>query len=181
MPLGQEGSFRERAHQMVSDSPSGFIGKRNLGPFFSHPLTVAIIAAFVGGLAGTLTGVFIPRAFPATPKCTDNSRFVEDVSIPDDTIFSPNTEFVKTWRLKNPKAEGICRWSDEYNVVWAGDENLASKASFDIPTTKPGDEALITIPMNAPQTPGEYKSTWILRNPRGVTFGDKFWVKILVR
>jgi hypothetical protein len=34
--------------------------------------------------------------------------------------------------------------------------------------------------MVAPEKPGEYRSTWILRTDKGVKFGDPFWVIIVV-
>jgi hypothetical protein len=100
--------------------------------------------------------------------------------IPDLT---PPTHYLQQNPIMNPKTKDICHWAEGYNVVWSGDTNLAvgGKPSFPIPKTAPGQERIISIPMVAPEKPGEYRSTWILRTDKGVKFGDPFWVIIVVQ
>src|SRR5512133_582347 len=59
-------------------------------------------------------------AILATPTRTaivstcDNSVFVADVTIPDNTVVTPGQAFTKTWSLKNT---GTCNWSTAYKVA----------------------------------------------------------------
>lgn len=104
------------------------------------------------------------------------------MTFPDGSVFAPNSPFVKQWRISNPDGNGLCSWTNGYDVVWTGDINLAApEASFDIPEAKPGQDVVISVPMYAPAEPGVYKSIWILRNAKGRKFGDPFWAEVVVR
>ena len=41
--------------------------------------------------------------------CTLRATFVADVTVPDDTVYDKEEDFVKTWRIRN---SGTCRWED---------------------------------------------------------------------
>lgn len=135
----------------------------------------------MGAVATVFLTVFIPRMLPTGNPCVDNSRFRGEDDIIDGTVMTPNKDFNKEWRLLNPKAPGICDWTEGYNAVWVGGDLLASEPSFDIPKTKPSEELKVNIPMLAPPTPDRYKSIWQLRSPKGTLFGDRFWVDIVVK
>jgi hypothetical protein len=57
------------------------------------------------------TAIIPPTSAPSAPSATasscDKAGFVSE-TIPDDTIYPPNTAFTKTWRLKNT---GTCAWT----------------------------------------------------------------------
>ena len=53
---------------------------------------------------------------PTAGAACDRAQFISDVSVPDGTMFAPNTAFSKTWRLKNV---GTCTWTTGYSVVFA--------------------------------------------------------------
>ncbi len=59
-------------------------------------LTIALVAAYFVQPPGV--GL----------ACTPGMSFVADVTVPDDTHFSPGQTFDKTWRLQNA---GDCEWS----------------------------------------------------------------------
>lgn len=128
-----------------------------------------------------LTALFIVRYVVPPGPCIPNSRFLEDVNVPDGTIMRPGTSFQKEWRLINPDAANICPWSRGFNAVWNDGPNLATASSFDIPEARPGEQVTVSVPMVAPRQPGTYRSVWILRTPQGTLFGDRFWVEIEVR
>ncbi|MCC6174430.1 MAG: hypothetical protein IT305_03910 [Chloroflexi bacterium] len=142
----------------------------------AYPIGAAVLAAVT-----LVVALFIVRYVEPPKPCTPNSRFVEDVNVPDGEVMRPGTSFEKKWRLLNPDADNICPWSRGYNVVWSGGPNMATGSSFDIPPARTGEQVVVTVPMVAPQSPGEYKSVWILRTPDGRKFGDEFWVIIQVR
>ncbi len=116
--------------------------------------------------------------------CTDKAAYVDDVSVPDGSVFLTGEQFSKTWRLRN---EGTCPWTPDYELVLVDGEPLGSVDAVALTDlVAPGDEGDITISMTAPETPGQYKSEWMLRNPAGENFGvgdeanDTFWVEIEV-
>jgi hypothetical protein len=81
-----------------------------------------------------LTPTLTPNNPPPTivPSGCDKATFVADVTVPDGTLFSPGTSFVKTWRLKN---SGTCTWTTAYTLVWAGDDAIGAPGSVKLPVS----------------------------------------------
>lgn len=116
--------------------------------------------------------------------CTDKASFVDDISVPDGSVFLTGETFTKTWRLRN---EGTCPWTPDYKLALVGGDSLGTTETVTLTELlAPGNEGDISIHMTAPETPGKYKSEWMLRNPAGGNFGvgdeadDPFWVEIEV-
>lgn len=109
----------------------------------------------------------------------DSLDYVADVNIPDGTIMSPGQDFVKTWRVKNT---GSCPWGADYELVYA-DYAFEMNGQFQPLTSvvQPGDEVEISVQFKAPDEVGEYLSAWQMANPRGVTFPEAVFVKIVVQ
>lgn len=120
----------------------------------------------------------------ATSIPCDLAKFVEDVTIPDDTVFLPNTTFTKTWRIKN---EGTCTWTTGYALVFDSGNNMGGAAAVTLPSdVAPGQSIDLSINLKAPAEPNTYTGNWKLRNSSGVIFGlttenKPFWVKIKVQ
>ena len=53
--------------------------------------------------------------------CTNIIGYIDDITIPDDTVFTPDNPIVKTWRLRN---DGTCPWTEEYTMVYVGGDDL---------------------------------------------------------
>jgi hypothetical protein len=125
-----------------------------------------------------------PTAPPPSEDC-DRAAFIADVTIPDGTAFEPGETFVKTWRLGN---SGTCTWNAGYAVVFDQGDAMGSPASFPLTSGEvaPGEEVEISVTLQAPNEPGEYRGDWKLRNASGQTFGlgnsgtSSFWVLINV-
>ena len=81
---------------------------------------------------------------------------------------APGQSFVKIWRIANA---GDCPWDDGSNLNFLGGSQLDAPPSIGIPIAAPGSMADISIAMQAPNDPGEYKSHWQLQTPSGVPFG----------
>lgn len=119
---------------------------------------------------------FAQPTSPGSVSCNDAS-FITDVSIPDNTELDPGEEFTKTWRLRN---DGTCDWNGDYNVAFVSGNELSGKT-----TSLPGSIAVnqnldISVKMKAPLTAGDYSGYWTIRNENGVSFGDLFYVQIIV-
>lgn len=107
-----------------------------------------------------------------------------DVSIADGTVMIPGETFTKTWRLENV---GSCTWTRLYALTFFSGNSLnAMQINTLIQEVDPGDVVDLSVSMQAPQTPGDYQSNWMLRSAEGDLFGigrngdAPFWVKIQV-
>lgn len=121
-------------------------------------------------------------AILATPTRTaivstcDNSVFVSDVTIPDNTVVTPGQAFTKTWSLKNT---GTCNWSTAYKVAFLSGTAMGGVATA-IPAVTSGHADNISVNLVAPITKGTYTGTWILQNAAGKSFGASFTVVVVV-
>lgn len=119
-----------------------------------------------------------PTSTPTEAPCTDNSSFVADVTIPDNTNMTPGQDFDKTWRLRNT---GTCTWTPDYDVVFVDGNIMGGPASSPLPgTVAPGSTVDVTLDLKAPATNGTFRGNWRLRNGSGVLFGETFYVQIIV-
>lgn len=128
-----------------------------------------------------------PSATPSTVEsCVDAAVFVTDITVPDDSQFEANTNFVKTWRIKN---SGTCTWNNNYDVVHVSGERMgAVSASFPFPAVvAPGEILDLSVNLVAPADPGNYRGEWMFQNPQGDSFGvgqsgnNPVWVSIVVK
>lgn len=123
-----------------------------------------------------------PAQAASQPGCIDKAAYYGDVTIPDDTLLDMNTDFVKTWRIKN---EGTCTW-DGYSLVFAGGSPLNGPQANPLPKTAPGSIIEISVKLRTPNQGGTYVSDWEFQKPGGKRFGvnaggvDKIWTKIKV-
>jgi len=124
-----------------------------------------------------------PKPTP-TPLPCDWAQFVTDVTVKDGTTFPPNTEFIKTWRLKNI---GSCTWTTGYTVVFYNGTSMSDRVAWNLPKqVPPGDTVDVSIELTAPDTEGRYRGDYLLRNVSGTLFGigsdgnAPFWVDINV-
>ncbi len=106
-----------------------------------------------------------------------SSQFVADVTIPDDMEIEPGQALVKTWRVRN---NGTKPWGAGFTLGFVGGNMVAPAAAVPVPSTAPGDEADVSMPIVAPAAPGVYYADFRLRNAQGQTFGDMMYVRFIV-
>ncbi|MRR31220.1 hypothetical protein EG834_13060, partial [bacterium] len=111
-----------------------------------------------------------------TQAVCDNSFYLADVTIPDNTVMTPGQAFTKTWSIKNV---GTCNWTTSYKVVFVSGTAMGG-VSTAIPAITSTHADNISVAMVAPLTKGTYTGTWILQNASGKTFGTSFTVVINV-
>ncbi len=131
---------------------------------------------------GPGTPTVTPTATPAS--CTDRAKFISDVTIPDGTVFAPNTPFVKTWEIKNV---GTCTWTTSYALIFNSGNQMGGPSPANFPSSvAPGQTVDLSINLTSPNTGGTYVGYWRLQNASGVPFGigvdalHSFWVEINV-
>ncbi len=134
-------------------------------PEAALPLPTATVAV-------DLTGATV------TPLPCDNSAFVVDITVPDDTEMTPGQDFVKTWKIKNT---GTCAWGSGYSVIYAYGEKMSGIAEPLPSAVAPGEEVEVSVRFKAPDKAGQYSSTWRMANANKSPFGEFFFVRIVVR
>ena len=114
----------------------------------------------------------------------DRAEFVDDISVPDGTIFAPNDVFVKTWQLKNT---GTTTWNTDYALIFIDGELMGAAPTIPLQApVAPGESVNLSIELTAPTEDGIYKGFWKLRNAKNEVFGvgpdalDAFWFIISV-
>jgi uncharacterized repeat protein (TIGR01451 family) len=125
-----------------------------------------------------------PPSTPPPSGCTDKASFIADITVPDYTVFAPNTAFTKTWRLKNT---GTCTWTTSYKLTWVSGNAMSAVYPVAFTTTvSPGATVDLSANMVSPAANGTYQGNWMLQNASGTTFGigssgtSQFWVLIRV-
>ncbi|MGD2252448.1 MAG: NBR1-Ig-like domain-containing protein [Anaerolineales bacterium] len=126
----------------------------------------------------------LPTPTPGVEGCIDRAVFIDDVTIPDNTMVAADSQLVKTWRIKNG---GDCTWTSSYALVFSHGDQLGGPAVQPFTgAVAPGTTIDLTVNLTAPASPGTYQSFWKLRNNVGVLFGVgssgnvAFWMKIIV-
>ena len=107
----------------------------------------------------------------------NNSVFVSDVTVPDDTVMTPGQSFTKTWKLQNT---GSCPWTTSFKVSFVSGNAMSGTTTALTTTVQAGQSGDISVAMKAPVTTGDAIGYWILTNDSGQNFGSSFYVKIKV-
>ncbi|MBI3168091.1 MAG: hypothetical protein HYZ22_06410 [Chloroflexi bacterium] len=107
----------------------------------------------------------------------NNSVFVSDVTVPDDTVMTSGQTFTKTWKLQNT---GSCAWTATYKVSFVSGNAMGGVVTAINITVQPGQSGDVSVAMKAPTTAGDAIGYWILTNDSGQNFGSSFYVKIKV-
>lgn len=121
---------------------------------------------------------------PIPGACLNKASFVADISVPDNTVFAPNTAFTKTWRLKNI---GSCTWTTDYSVTYiSGDAMSAVYPAKLTSNVAPGQTVDVSVNMMAPAAAGVVRGNWNLKSSTGQLFAlgtnanIPFYVQIIV-
>jgi hypothetical protein len=150
-----------------------------------HPLVTA-----TPWPSSTMTPTVQPSAQPTSPiaptaapvvvvssSICDASSFLDDVTIPDGTEFSPGTSFDKTWEFENT---GTCTWSTSYKLVFVSGEDMEGSSTALSESVSPGEDTEITVSLVAPEDEGTYTGYWRMRNADRTMFGESAYVQIVV-
>ncbi|WP_016700031.1 NBR1-Ig-like domain-containing protein [Actinoalloteichus spitiensis] len=99
----------------------------------------------------------------------DDSELRRDVNYPDGTTVRRGEEFVKIWELANT---GSVFWRHRYLQRLGPDDPQACHAPrrVPIPPTAPGETALVSVPMRAPQSLGHSLTEWKMTDADGNFF-----------
>jgi hypothetical protein len=186
-----------------SGNPTTFRIAQGWTPDSEGQVTVSVVAYDVNGNASAqqvltlqvvASGAVVPTAAPGatgepgptvTPEpdvtteagCTLNASYVADVTIPDNTIVTPGSAVVKTWRIRNT---GTCDWTAGFSYVFVSGSQMGGEASVAVPPTAAGSTYDVSVNLTAPAAPGTYKGNWRMQSDEGAVFGSTFYVQIVV-
>lgn len=106
---------------------------------------------------------------------TPNARFIDDLTIPDDSELPGGTRFTKTWLVEN---NGDVPWGPGFTLGYVSGASMAALTSIPLPACPPGERVPVSLEMVAPPEPGPYRGDWRCRDAAGQDFGDLLWVQI---
>ena len=125
-----------------------------------------------------------PTAFPtrtavvATPTpCTNDLRFVQDMTIPDGTTVTPAEPVDKQWLVTNA---GTCDWDAGYRLKLISGDAMGAPTEQALYPARAGTQATLRIAFTAPETAGTYQNQWQAVAPDGTTFGESVYMQISV-
>jgi len=107
----------------------------------------------------------------------NNSAFLLDVTIPNNTKMTAGQAFRKTWRIKNT---GTCDWVSAYKFTFIGGNVMGSDTTKIRRTVGVGGTTDFSLDMVAPSSPGTYSGYWRMADDTGKLFGAGFNVVIVV-
>jgi hypothetical protein len=116
-------------------------------------------------------------ATPTEGPCSNNLKFIQDVTVPDGTTFSTGAAIDKQWLVDN---NGTCNWDSTYRLKWIGGDPLGANQEQILYPARAGTQATLRISFTAPTLAGAYESAWQAYGPDGTAFGDPIYVKIIV-
>ncbi len=114
---------------------------------------------------------------PPVSVGTSEASYVDDVTIPDDTVMKPGQTFRKTWAIRNT---GQTTWGSGYGLAFFADDQMGGPDSVPLPPTQPGQTTNVSVDLVAPNTSGTAKSTWKPRDPQGKFFEFAMYAQIVV-
>lgn len=116
-------------------------------------------------------------ASDSAPGC-DNAAYVADLTIPDKTRLDPSQSFTKKWRVQNT---GTCTWDSTYQLTFLDGEHMNGPANVNMGlSVPPGQQADLSVDLQAPSSPGDFYGRWQMQNPQGAKFGSILTVVIKV-
>lgn len=115
--------------------------------------------------------------------CTNRIQFAGE-TVPDNSVFAPETPFTKTWTLINA---GSCTWTRDYVLAFFDGASMAGSNLTLHKEVQPGDNIVLSMNLTAPANEGAYQGWWMLQDEAGEFFGlgdeanAPFWVLIQVQ
>jgi len=122
-----------------------------------------------------LPTIIVPTATVNPEDCVNNLTFIEDLTIPDNTLITYGATIDKQWLVQN---SGTCHWNAEYRLRHVGGAVLGAPEGIALYPARSGTQATLQITFTAPFTDGEYESAWQAFDPSGLAFGDIVYMRI---
>jgi hypothetical protein len=143
------------------------------------PGAILLLAILISACSFTVnpTTTNLPLATSTTftgPVC-NSASYISDVTIPDHATVAAGQTFVKTWMVQNT---GTCTWNANYTLTFVGGSQMGGTNTSVGGSVVPGQQAKLSVTLNAPTAAGQYTGYWELANDSGETFGEQ--VNVLI-
>ncbi|HSA99821.1 MAG TPA: NBR1-Ig-like domain-containing protein [Anaerolineales bacterium] len=138
--------------------------------FIIHPTQQIIV------IQSTPLPTIVPTVDPK--NCSNNLKYVQDLTVPDDTIMTFGMTFDKQWLVEN---SGTCNWSSDYRFKHIGGGALGAPEEIALYPARAGTQAIIQVRFTTPFTEGVYESAWQAVDANGAPFGDPLYIRITVQ
>ncbi|XP_022083572.1 uncharacterized protein C6orf106 homolog isoform X2 [Acanthaster planci] len=103
---------------------------------------------------------------------------IKDVTIGEGESITPDTEFTKTWRVKNNGEEP---WPPGISLRFTSGHQLGPHDHIFLENLEPQQTLDISIRMKSPSKCGLYQGQWRMCTTTGFFFGETIWVILDVR
>jgi len=122
----------------------------------------------------------LPTIFPTVnpEDCTNDLKFIEDLTIQDNTLTTFGLALDKQWLVEN---SGTCNWNSNYRLKHIGGAALGAPEEIALYPARAGTQATIQILFTAPFTEGVYESAWQAVDPNDTMFGTPIFIRIVVQ
>jgi hypothetical protein len=115
---------------------------------------------------------------PTPEPCSNNLKFLDDLTVPDGSPVNPGERIDKQWRVQN---SGTCDWDARYRLKLVGGfPPLGAELSQQLFPARAGSEATIQIFFIAPPASGLYRSAWMAYGPDDQPFGEMIFIEFVV-
>ena len=114
-----------------------------------------------------------------------------DITTGDGEAIPPNTQFTKTWRVKNSGSNllttmhydlyntlGTENWPVGVYLQFIGGDKMGQYDSIALPPLAPGQLHDINVNLVSPSEPGLYQSQWQICTPNGIISAGMFCMSI---
>jgi hypothetical protein len=129
----------------------------------------------------TPTVTSTPSPGPTRPavgaSLCDSASYIADVTVPDGTLITAGSSFVKTWLLQN---NGTCAWTTSYSLAFVGGDMMGGADAAVAGSVPAGGQSPLSVNLKAPDSPGTYTGQWQMRNAQQQLFGNVITVVISV-
>jgi len=178
--IGDEGvaevHFEMLQHELEDRTRIEFGTSSDTGVNYEEYLetTKDTLLEIIASLDFSVPGTFDWDSYEPPPAVTPSSEgdvliFVEDVTIPDGSIFEPGETFTKTWRVQNG---GENTWTTGYALLFHEGERMGGLYEVHLEDeVLPNETVDLSVELTAPEEQGTYTGNWIMRNPDGVLMG----------
>ena len=126
---------------------------------------------------GTATTALATLPPVSNETSCNNSQYVSDVTIPDNTVMAPGATFIKTWALQNT---GSCAWDTGFKLVFVSGDQMGGASTKLTASVAPSQQMQVSVSLTAPGTAGTYTGYWRLADDQGNGFGGSVTVVIVV-
>lgn len=136
-------------------------------PSFTPSPTLTPSPTATPTLTNTPTSTSTP--IPPEPVICNRAQFVQDVTMPSRSQLPTSLYFKKIWRIRN---SGNCTWDTTYMLTFYSGVVMTNDLDLPLPkSVSPGEFIDLAVDMYAPQQPGRYQNSWVLRDSYGQIFG----------